>query len=201
MSKDNNVTTPIIARGEHVVLRKYLASDIDTYVRWISQGEWRYFNAPWCGYRTETTPEQEIKDREWFMKELNGDSESYLNRRAVITILDGIPIGDVSRYSDKQNPYYWCVGIGICEDDYLNQGLGTEALRLWIDYLFTISNIHKFCLETWSFNPRMMRSAEKAGFILEGRQREMRLWQDEWLDFMLFGIVREEWESRGAVSS
>jgi RimJ/RimL family protein N-acetyltransferase len=128
------------------------------------------------------------------MKEFNGDSESYLNRRAVITTLDNIPIGDVSRYSDKQNHYFWYVGIGICEDDYLNRGFGTEALRLWIDYLFTISDKHKLCLETWSFNPRMIRAAEKAGFVLEGRQREMRLWQDEWIDFMLFGILREEWQ-------
>lgn len=179
------------------MLRKYQTTDEDDYVRWISQGEWRFFNAPWCGYRTVTTPEQEIKDREWFVREYNKeDKESYLNRRAVIVTLDNIAIGDVSRYSEKTNPFVWYVGIGICEDDYLNRGLGTEALQLWVDYLFTNSDKHKLCLETWSFNPRMIRAAEKAGFILEGRHREMRLWQDEWLDFMLFGLLRQEWEAR-----
>ncbi len=196
MSKDKNVTPSIIAHGDRVILRRYLASDIDDYVRWISHGEWRFFSAPWYGYRTTTTVKQEKKDREWFLQELNGDDESYLNRRAVITTSKHIPIGDVSRYSNKDNPYVWYVGIGICEDDYLNRGLGTAALRLWIDYLFTISDVHKLCLETWSFNPRMIRAAEKAGFVLEGRHREMRLWQDAWQDFMFFGILREEWQAK-----
>ena len=134
------------------------------------------------------------------MERLNGDEESYFNRRAVITTLDNIPIGDVSRYGIEHNPYTWCVGIGICIDEYLNRGLGTEALRIWIDHLFAISDKHKLCLETWSFNPRMIRSAEKAGFALEGRQREMRLWQDEWIDFISLGILREEWQ-RGLSSN
>jgi RimJ/RimL family protein N-acetyltransferase len=71
--------------------------------------------------------------------------------------------------------------------------MGTEALELWVDHLFKISEIHKLCLDTWSFNPRMIRVAEKVGFISEGRQREMRLWQGEWLDLLHFGILRDEW--------
>jgi RimJ/RimL family protein N-acetyltransferase len=63
-----------------------------------------------------------------------------------------------------------------------------------VDYLFGISDVHKLGLDTWSFNPRMVRVAEKVGFVYEGRQREMRQWQGEWLDLMHFGILREEWE-------
>jgi len=85
------------------------------------------------------------------------------------------------------------VGIDICEDKFHNCGMGTEALELWVDYLFGISEIHKLCLDTWSFNPRMIRVAEKVGFISEGRQCEMRLWQGEWLDLHHFGILRDEW--------
>jgi ribosomal-protein-alanine N-acetyltransferase len=40
----------------------------------------------------------------------------------------------------------------------------------------------------------MIRVAEKVGFVYEGRQREMQFWQDEWLDLLHFGILREEWE-------
>jgi RimJ/RimL family protein N-acetyltransferase len=195
------MSLPILASSDLVVLRRYLASDVDHHIRWRSHGEWRFFDAPWYGYRTTTTAAQEQRDREWFAEQLSSsDSESYLNRRAVITTPDGIPIGDVSRYSLDRNPFVWYVGIGICEDDYLNRGLGTEALRLWVDALFTISDVHKLCLETWSFNPRMIRAAEKVGFVLEGRLREMRLWEGEWVDFTLFGLLRREWEVRRAGS-
>jgi RimJ/RimL family protein N-acetyltransferase len=39
--------------------------------------------------------------------------------------------------SDVDNPQACFVGIDICEDAYLNRGLGTEALQLWVDYITT----------------------------------------------------------------
>jgi len=140
------------------------------------------------------TAEDEERNREWFMQQLKGGDESWLNKRAVIATPDNTPLGWVSRYGEKDNPHVWFVGIDICEDTYLNLGLGTEALRLWVDHLFAISDVHKLGLDTWSFNPRMIRVAEKVGFVYEGRQREMRQWQGEWLDLLHFGILREEWQ-------
>ncbi len=96
-----------------------------------------------------------------------------------IPFLRTIPLGWVNRYGEQENPRVRYVGIDICEDAYLNRGLGTEALRLWIDHLFATSDVHKLGLETWSFNPRMIRVAEKVGFVYEGRQREVRQWQGE----------------------
>ena len=102
----------------------------------------------------------------------------------------------------QDNPHVCFVGIDICEDAYLNRGLGTEALRLWVNHIFSTSDVHKIGLETWSFNPRMIRVAEKAGFVREGCQREIRQWQGEWLDLVQFGILREEWqEEQGARTS
>jgi len=201
----------VLALSDRVILRPYVAEDVDIYVYWISHGEWRFYSAPWYGYRTETTPEQEVKDRAWFAERLGGDAESYFNRRAVICVRGpegagdgvptgvGVPIGDVSWYRNDKNPYTLEVGIGICEDAYLNRGLGTEALRLWVDYLFNTYDVHKLGLETWSFNPRMIRAAEKVGFVLEGRLREHRCWQDAWIDFLPFGLLRREWEAGRAV--
>ena len=114
---------------------------------------------------------------------------------AVIATLDNQPLGWVNRYSFRDNPLIWLVGIDICEDDFLNRGCGTEALRLWVDYLFAHSDYHKICLDTWSFNPRMMHVAEKIGFVYEGCQREMQFWQGQWLDLVHYGLLREEWEA------
>jgi RimJ/RimL family protein N-acetyltransferase len=194
MSKDKGLVSHVIASSALVILRGWLANDIDHFVRWWAHGKWQLFDAPWEGYRTVVTDEDEKQDREWFVQQLKGGEESWLNRRAVIATPDNIPLGWVSRYGEKENPHVWFVGIDICEDTYLNRGLGTEALRLWVDHLFAVSDIHKLGLDTWSFNPRMIRVAEKVGFVNEGRQREMRHWQGEWLDLLHFGILREEWQ-------
>ena len=174
--------------------RGWLASDIEPSLRWRIQGEWRLLDAPWYGYKTSLTAEDESRTREWFVEQLHGGDDSWLNIRAVIATPDHIPLGWVNRYGGKDNPHVWYVGISICVDAYLNRGLGTEALSLWVDHLFSVSDRHKLCLETWSFNPRMIRAAEKAGFVQEGRQREMRYWDGEWVDFLHYGILREEWE-------
>jgi RimJ/RimL family protein N-acetyltransferase len=106
------------------------------------------------------------------------------------------PLGWVSRYANDRFPNVWFVGINICEDAVLNRGLGTEALALWVDYLFANSSIHRLGLDTWSFNLRMMRVAEKVGFVYEGAQREMIEWQGRWLDWVHYGLLRPAWEER-----
>ncbi len=193
MPEDRGLASRLIASSDLVNLRGWLANDVDHYVRWLTQGEWLLLDAPWEGGKTSMTTEDESRARERFVQQLNGGDESWANRRAVIATPDNTPLCWVNRYGEKENPHVWFVGIDICEDAYLNRGLGTEALRLWIDHLFATSDVHKLGLETWSFNPRMIRVAEKAGFVYEGRQREVRKWQGEWLDLVLFGILREEW--------
>jgi tRNA (cmo5U34)-methyltransferase len=194
--KDKDLALPIIAHGYLAILRGWLASDVDPFIRWMTQGKWRLLDAPWEGFRSATTAEQEKRDREWFMRQLEGRDKSWCNHRAVIATPNNIPIGWVSRYGEKDNPHACLVGIDICEDAYLNRGLGTEALQLWVNHIFSTSDVHKIGLETWSFNPRMIRVAEKAGFVREGCQREIRQWQGEWLDLVQFGILREEWKEK-----
>jgi len=195
-SKDQDLALPIIAHGYRVMLRGWLASDMGPFIRWLAQGEWRLLDAPWEGFRSETTAELKERDREWFMKQLEGEDKSWLNRRAVIATSNNIPLGWVSRYGEQENPHVCCVGIDISEDAYLNRGLGTEALQLWVDHIFSTSGVHKIALETWSLNPRMIRVAEKAGFVREGCQREIRQWEGKWLDLVQFGILREEWQEK-----
>jgi RimJ/RimL family protein N-acetyltransferase len=123
-----------------------------------------------------------------------GGHESWFGGRAVIATPHNAPLGWVSRHGEKDNPNVCYVGIDICEDAFLNRGLGTEALKLWADHLFSVSELHKMGLDTWSFNPRMIRVAEKVGFLYEGCQREMRHWNGEWLDLLPSCTLREEWQ-------
>jgi RimJ/RimL family protein N-acetyltransferase len=188
-------THPILIAGRHVRLRDRLPTDVNAFLRWQIQGQWRLLDAPWEGVRTTYTETEEAQYRQRFLEELTKDLPSP-RKRAVITLLDERPIGWVNRYGEERFPDTWMIGIDICEDNHLEQGLGTEALRLWTDYLFANSSIHRIGLDTWSFNPRMMHVAEKLGFTSEGAQREVLQWQSEWLDFVHYGMLREEWEKR-----
>ena len=188
-------TSPILATGRRVCLRDRIPSDVDAFLGWQIQGQWRLFDAPWEGVRTTFSDAEETRFRQRFLEGLAEDLPSP-RKRAVILSLDDRPVGWVIRYGEQRFPDTWMIGIDICEDDQLEQGLGTEALGLWVDYLFTNSSIHRIGLDTWSFNPRMLRVAEKLGFTPEGAQREVLQWQGQWLDMLHYGMLREEWEKR-----
>jgi len=180
----------VIASGERVILRDRQPSDVESYLRWQAHGEWRLYDAPWENEHVPTTAEEEEAFRARFLEKCR--ELSVPRKRATIATLEGEPLGWVNCYGDESFPAYR-VGIDVCEDAYLNQGVGTEALGLWVDYLFSNSDVHRVGLDTWSFNARMMRVAEKVGFVREGAERELMQWQGEWLDRVHFGMLRKEW--------
>lgn len=181
--------TYVIASGKTVILRDRLPSDASSWVHWMTHGEWREYDAPWEG-----TDGIARKFLESCVKNV-----PLPRNYAMICTKENKPLGWVNRYSDKRFLDVWSVGINICEDEYLNKGIGTEALGLWIGYLFSNSDIHRIALATYSFNKRMMRVAEKLGFVFEGVNREIIKWQDKWLDRVHFGMLRKEWEKRRKV--
>ncbi len=183
----------VIFSGDRCVLRDRLISDVDRFIYWQTHGEWRLLDAPWEGLFTSLTAEQETKLRGQFLALCTGELPSP-RKRMIIANKDNRPIGWVNRYGEDRRPDAFMVGIDICDDELLNQGLGTEALGLWVDYLFTNSTVHRIGLDTWSFNPRMIHVAEKLGFYHEGQQREMLQWNGQWLDLIHFGILRTEWK-------
>jgi RimJ/RimL family protein N-acetyltransferase len=85
------------------------------------------------------------------------------------------------------------VGIGIGERDCWSKGYGTDAMQVILRFAFRELNLRRVALNTFEYNPRAVRSYEKAGFVHEGRVREY-LWREgrRW-DLIFMGILREEW--------
>lgn len=184
-----------IASGDNIILRDRLPSDVDRFIYWQTHGEWRLLDAPWEGVWTSLTTEQEGDIRRQFLELCAGELPSP-RESAIIAGKDGQPLGWVNRYVEERTPDTWMVGIGICEDDVLNKGLGTEALCLWVGYLFTASAVDRIGLDTWSFNPRMGHVAEKVGFAIESVKHEAREWEGRWLDLLHFGLTGADWEEK-----
>ena len=189
------MTADAIASGTRAVLRDPRPSDADRWVYWRDHGVWREYDAPWEALRPPLTPEQQDQTRRSFIDRCSEDHPAPRASAIVATTAD-VPVGTVNRYGEKRFPDAWYVGISICEDAYLNQGIGSEALALWVDHLFAHSDIHRIGLRTYSFNDRMLRVAEKTGFAREAVERELILWRGDWLDRVSYGMLRGEWEGR-----
>lgn len=103
-------------------------------------------------------------------------------------------IGILSLRVDKDNNRA-LIGLYIGEVRYWNQGLGTEATILALDYAFNVLNVHKVWLGVFAFNKRALKSYIKAGFKEVGRLREhVRLSDNQYVDYIVMDILKNEFD-------
>jgi RimJ/RimL family protein N-acetyltransferase len=130
--------------------------------------------------------------KEWIEKQLLADPPKF--HFFAIRTLDGDRmIGDVDLFALQNGHREAFVGIGIGERSDWSKGYGTEAMRLALRYAFTELNLHRVSLDVFEYNPRAIRSYEKAGFKHEGRLRDALHRDGRRWDMLYMGILRDEW--------
>jgi RimJ/RimL family protein N-acetyltransferase len=85
------------------------------------------------------------------------------------------------------------VGLGIGERDFWGRGYGTDVMKVILRYAFTEINLRRVTLSVFEYNPRAVRSYEKAGFVHEGRMRQFLNREGKRWDMLFMGILRDEW--------
>jgi len=84
-------------------------------------------------------------------------------------------------------------GLAI-HPDYRGRRLADEAARLFQRHLIFDLGFHRLQLECSGFNDRAIRHAERAGFVREGVKRKAYQRHGEWVDGVMFGLIREDLE-------
>ncbi len=86
--------------------------------------------------------------------------------------------------------------ISLGEPDTWGQGYGTEATELMLWLAFERIGLHRVALSVFDFNSRAVRSYEKAGFQVEGRNRQAIARDGGRWDELTMGILASEWRAR-----
>lgn len=149
-----------------IELRDMIESDIEDYVRWWTvDTEWDNWDAPWEPI-VSSTPEHERARWTRYYNKVQGNSSDDMRWRFEI-VQNSKHIGWVSSYTDTDyhpNPDKLpAIGITIVDPAGRSKGAGTEALRLFIEYLKG-RGYPAVYTQTWSGNLPMLRVAEKLGF-------------------------------------
>jgi RimJ/RimL family protein N-acetyltransferase len=85
------------------------------------------------------------------------------------------------------------LAVGIEDPKRLGQGIGTHAIRLVQEFAFNSLKLHRLSVRVASYNNRAIRAYEKCGFVIEGRERESALVDDEWYDDLMMGVLDREY--------
>ena len=82
--------------------------------------------------------------------------------------------------------------FGLTIGERRNQGLGSEATKLVLDWAFTVMGLHNILLVTFSWNLPAIRAYSKAGFREIGRRRGAVLTLGQRYDQVLMDAVADE---------
>ena len=176
--------------AENIALRDMIERDIEDYVRWFTvETSWSDFDAPW--EPIETDEETERKAWRKYYASVK-DLPDGARRRKFEIEWNGRHVGWVSSYAIDEH-FEWthepsdriAIGIDLCEPDARGKGVGTAALRLFMDYLFA-AGAEKLYTQTWSGNVRMCHCAEKLGFAECSRLIGLREVNGERYDALTF---------------
>lgn len=112
----------------------------------------------------------------------------------VICLSDDTVVGEVVINDLDEDNRSGTIRIALYDPQYYGKGYGTEAMRLAIDFGFKQANLHRISLGVFDFNPRAIRVYEKVGFKREGIIRDALLWEGEFHNEIMMGILESEWE-------
>ncbi len=139
------------------------------------------------------------KWKEWLEKDLeksDGDGMFF----AIRHLEKDKPIGFIGLFNLFKQHGDTLVAIALGEREHWGNGYGTDAMRIMLRYGFLELNLRRMGLIVFEYNPRAIRSYEKAGFTCEGRVRGAMLRDGKRWDFIYMGILREEWLARGIMT-
>ena len=129
--------------------------------------------------------------KDWMEKHMEAEKDIFWF--SIRTLDDDRLLGDVELAVINWGSRDAFVGLGIGERDFWGKGYGTEAMQLILRYAFLELNLRRVTLNVFEYNERAIRSYEKAGFRLEGRQRQMMQREGRRWDILYMGILKEEW--------
>jgi RimJ/RimL family protein N-acetyltransferase len=170
--------------GERVTLRAFRASDA---VERKAIGRDSEIGLMY-GVGDDSAPSTAENARAWYQRQRQHPCSwaiEYRDRLVGATRLDVIHHDRRARFS-----------IGMYSTEFTGLGLGTEAAILVLGYAFADLQLHRVDLRVIAYNRRAIRSYEKVGFSLEGRERETVLVNGEWHDDLIMGILDSEYRQR-----
>jgi RimJ/RimL family protein N-acetyltransferase len=78
--------------------------------------------------------------------------------------------------------------------DFRGRRIADEAARQFQRHLLLELGFHRLQMEIYGFNERAQAHAERAGWVREGVRRNAYDRHGEWMDGVLYGILREDLE-------
>ena len=180
--KKNRFPTQPSLVGKTVYLRPSTAEDIANVQMWKILQEPQCMTCHPLPFTTAADAAEAHKraekspDRQWF---------------SIVRQKDKMLVGQISFFG--YNALNRSAELGILVDpDEQKNGLGLEAMKLLIAYLFKYRGLNKVYAQTAEFNKGAVKLLEKLGFKRDGALRDHHFYQGEFHNDLVYSLLRFE---------
>ncbi len=176
--------------GKRIRLRAIQRADLPLFMDWLNDPEVRQ---GLMVYQPLSIHDEE----DWFELTRKNPTDERPLAIEILTETGWICIGNCGLFGISWRIRQAEFGIMIGAKQYWNQGYGTEALGLMLDYGFGTLNLNRIFLQVYQNNPRAIRAYEKAGLTNEGCLRSAHYQDGHYFDVFLMSMLRSEWQNAG----
>lgn len=110
---------------------------------------------------------------------------------SLVVDADGAAVGSVTLFDLDLLARHAEAGIALARNAR-GRGIGTAAMIQLVEFGFVRHNLRRIHLQAISSNAAAIRAYEKAGFVVEGRQRQHAWVRGGYEDIVRMGILRSE---------
>src|SRR5699024_8888645 len=176
-----------ILHGDIIKLRPLREEDLPSLASWWNDPRWMVLQQD----RVLPSRSAEAEDlfRSWSAKSgINGFGYTIVNN-------DGRVVGHIALWGLQAPTLVGTLGI-IIGPEYVDQGYGSDAVRVGLRLAFEELGAHKVELQTWSFNSRAIHVYSRLGFVEEGTRRAAVFHRCAFHDQVLMGILVDEYKQK-----
>ncbi len=174
-----------LLEDEAIVLRESEAEDFRKLAEWWNDPHWAVLQQRVIKPR-QTASLVDLFNS-WSQNQTNTGDVGF----SIFEKASGSFIGHITLYGGVL-PHRSSSMAMIIGPSWVGQGLGTRAVKLMTSYGFRELGLHRISLRVASFNPRAQRAYEKAGFSVEGRERDSFFHDGVFHDEVIMGLLDRE---------
>ena len=121
-------------------------------------------------------------------------SDSWYQLAVRSAVTDAL-LGDIGLHFLAHADHQVEIGFTIAPA-HQRQGVGTLAVVALLDYLFTVLKKHRVFASVDPRNEASIALLRNTGMRQEAHFRQSLFWKGEWVDDMVFGLLRSEWKNQ-----
>lgn len=169
--------------GENIYLSPRGTEDALKFAQWLNDSETADFLS-----RREFLANLE-NEQKWLEENINNEAAF-----VIVTLAEDKMIGTCSFENINHIDRVAELGIFIGDKEYRGKEIGTEAVKLLLNYGFNSLNFNSIYLKVMEFNPRAIACYKKCGFNEVGRLRQHNYINGKYYDSIYMDILKSEYQ-------